>query len=111
MIRALAGFLVFHASCVALILALAVSSLNGGLIGDMVPHNHNPELQYLIPLNPILRVLESVVCKQSVTYDKSASFLSIVTLKDGNGRAPCRNFGFEPSLFTIIKEASQAKQV
>ena len=51
------------------------------------------------------------MCKQSVTYDKSASFLSIVTLKDGNGKAPCRNFGFEPSLFTIIKEASQAKQV
>ena len=45
----------------ALTLALAVSSLNGGLIGDMVPHNPNPELQYLIPLNPILRVLE-VLC-------------------------------------------------
>ena len=32
------------------------------------------------------------------------SFLSITTLKDGNGSAPCRNSGFEPSLFTIIKE-------
>ena len=42
--------------------------------------------------------------KLDVTYGKSASFLSIVTLNDGNGRAPCRNSGFEPLLFAIMKE-------
>ena len=35
---------------------------------------------------------------------RQQDFLSIATLKDGNGRAPCRNSGFEPSLFTIMKE-------